>query len=39
VSLPWGFVTPGSRYVRARLLGDSTYGASAWGPLVMYKVR
>jgi alpha-tubulin suppressor-like RCC1 family protein len=39
VSLRWGFVTPGSRYVRARLLADSRYGASAWGPLIMYEVR
>jgi alpha-tubulin suppressor-like RCC1 family protein len=39
VSLRWGFVTPGSRYVRARVLADSTYGASAWGPLVTYEVR
>jgi alpha-tubulin suppressor-like RCC1 family protein len=39
VSLRWGFVTPGLRYVRARALADSAYGASAWGPLVPYDVR
>ena len=39
VSLRWGFVTPGLRYVRARALADRVYGASSWGPLASYEVR
>jgi hypothetical protein len=38
-TLRWGFATPGSRYVRAKVLSDTIHAGSAWSPPVRYTVR
>jgi alpha-tubulin suppressor-like RCC1 family protein len=37
--LRWGFVTAGSRYIRAKVLPDATYAGSGWSLSVRYAVR